>query len=33
MFEGGTGIVKDVCRKLDIDSVIVVGGEGLCRAH
>ena len=28
MLEGGTDIVKDVCRKLDIDSVIVVGGEG-----
>ena len=28
MFEGGTDIVKDVCSKLDIDSVIVVGGEG-----
>tara|TARA_B100000614_G_scaffold122950_1_gene110136 strand:+ start:67 stop:870 length:804 start_codon:yes stop_codon:yes gene_type:complete len=28
MLEGGTDIVKDVCNKLDIDSVIVVGGEG-----
>ena len=28
MLEGGTGIVKDACSKLDIDSVIVVGGEG-----
>ena len=28
MLEGGTDIVKDVCRKLDIDSVIAVGGEG-----
>ena len=33
MLQGGTDIVKDACRKLDIDSVIVVGGEGTCRAH